>query len=81
MCIPLEVVDGEPQASRCRRYRLDVLRNLSAGGLLPGRDVNVSSLEQEDCADGWVYSTEVYHSTVVSQVSFSSRKGFKSWQK
>ncbi|XP_051902357.1 solute carrier family 22 member 4-like [Hippocampus zosterae] len=67
VAVPLEVVDGEPQASRCRRYRLDVLRKLSAGGLLPGRDVNLSSLEQEDCVDGWVYGTEVYQSTVVSQ--------------
>lgn len=76
MCIPLEVVDGEPQASRCRRYRLDVLRNLSAGGLLPGRDVNVKSLEQEDCVDGWVYGTEVYESTVVSQVNSICKRGF-----
>ncbi|XP_077360884.1 solute carrier family 22 member 4-like [Festucalex cinctus] len=65
--VPLEVVDGDLQPSRCRRYRLDVLRNLSAGGLLPGRDVNLSSLEQEDCADGWVYDTDVYQSTVVSE--------------
>ncbi|XP_019725093.1 solute carrier family 22 member 4-like [Hippocampus comes] len=65
--VPLEVVDGELQPSRCSRYRLDVLRNLSAGGLLPGRDVNLSSLQQEDCVDGWVYSTEIYQSTVVSQ--------------
>ncbi|XP_061606956.1 solute carrier family 22 member 4-like isoform X2 [Phyllopteryx taeniolatus] len=65
--VPLEVVDGEPQPSRCRRYRLDLLRNLSAGGLLPGLDVNLSSLEQEDCVDGWVYGTEVYQSTVVSE--------------
>ncbi|XP_061558439.1 solute carrier family 22 member 4-like [Phycodurus eques] len=65
--VPLEVVDGEPQPSSCRRYRLDLLRNLSAGGLLPGLDVNLSSLEQEDCVDGWVYGTEVYQSTVVSE--------------
>ncbi|XP_077402943.1 solute carrier family 22 member 4-like [Vanacampus margaritifer] len=65
--VPLEVADGEPQMSGCRRYRLDVLRNLSADGLLPVRDVNLSSLEQEDCADGWVYDTDVYQSTVVSQ--------------
>ncbi|XP_077403551.1 organic cation/carnitine transporter 2-like isoform X3 [Vanacampus margaritifer] len=65
---PLEVIDGEPQPSRCRRYRSDVLRKLSAGGLMPGRDVNLSSLEQEDCADGWAYSTDVYMSTVVSEV-------------
>ncbi|XP_061155600.1 solute carrier family 22 member 4-like isoform X4 [Syngnathus typhle] len=65
--VPLKVVDGELQPNGCRRYRLDLLRNFSANGLLPGRDVNLSSLEQEDCADGWVYSTDVYQSTVVSQ--------------
>ncbi|XP_077360392.1 solute carrier family 22 member 4-like isoform X2 [Festucalex cinctus] len=71
------VVDGEPQPSRCRRYRLDLLRNLSAGGLLPGRDVNLSSLEQEDCADGWVYSTDVYQSTVVSQFDLVCNQRWK----
>ncbi|XP_077360888.1 solute carrier family 22 member 4-like [Festucalex cinctus] len=75
--VPLEVVDGEPQPSRCRRYRLDVLRNFSAGGLLPGRDVNLSSLEQEACADGWVYSTEVYQSTVVSEYDLVCSQSWK----
>ncbi|XP_057677082.1 solute carrier family 22 member 4-like isoform X1 [Corythoichthys intestinalis] len=65
--VPLEVVDGELLPSRCRRYRLDLLRKFSSEGLLPLRDVNLSTVEQEDCFDGWVYSTEVYESTVVSQ--------------
>nr|XP_061801302.1 organic cation/carnitine transporter 2-like [Nerophis lumbriciformis] len=64
---PQEILDGETLPSRCRRDQLDLLRNLSASGLLPGRDVNLSSLPQEDCVDGWVYGTEIYQSTVVSQ--------------
>ncbi|XP_077403549.1 organic cation/carnitine transporter 2-like isoform X2 [Vanacampus margaritifer] len=74
---PLEVIDGEPQPSRCRRYRSDVLRKLSAGGLMPGRDVNLSSLEQEDCADGWAYSTDVYMSTVVSEYDLVCSQSWK----
>ncbi|XP_077402588.1 solute carrier family 22 member 4-like isoform X2 [Vanacampus margaritifer] len=75
--VPSEVVDGERRPSPCRRYRMDVLRNLSAGGLLPGRDVNLSSLEQEDCADGWIYSTDVYQSTVVSQFDLVCNQRWK----
>ncbi|KAG7215894.1 hypothetical protein INR49_002530 [Caranx melampygus] len=37
--IPLRIVDGEEVQSQCSRYRLDVVRNLSAEGLVPGRDV------------------------------------------
>ncbi|XP_054610978.1 solute carrier family 22 member 4-like [Dunckerocampus dactyliophorus] len=65
--IPMEEVHGELERSQCRRYRLDVVRNLSDMGLVPGRDVNLSSLEQEDCVDGWSYSSERYQSTVVSE--------------
>ncbi|XP_068509352.1 organic cation/carnitine transporter 2-like [Syngnathus scovelli] len=75
--VPLKVVDGELQPNGCRRYRLDLLRNFSANGLLPGRDVNLTSLEQEDCADGWVYSTEVYQSTVVSQFDLVCSQDWK----
>lgn len=52
----------------CHRYRLDVVRNLSAQGLVPGVDVNVTELEQEDCLDGWSYSKDIYQSTLVSEV-------------
>ncbi|XP_042354906.1 solute carrier family 22 member 5-like isoform X2 [Plectropomus leopardus] len=59
--IPIE------ELSRCSRYRLDVVRNLSALGLIPGEDVNLSDLEQEACVDGWSYSTDIYQSTIVSE--------------
>ncbi|KAI4814498.1 hypothetical protein KUCAC02_003690, partial [Chaenocephalus aceratus] len=39
--IPIEVVNGKREQSRCSRYRLDVVRNLSAQGFIPGRDVNL----------------------------------------
>ncbi|XP_074467470.1 organic cation/carnitine transporter 2-like isoform X2 [Sebastes fasciatus] len=65
--IPIKVVDGKQELSRCSRYRLDVVRNLSAQGLIPGRDVNLTDLEQESCVDGWSYSKDIYQSTIVSE--------------
>ncbi|CAN9501811.1 unnamed protein product [Ophioblennius macclurei] len=65
--IPVEVLDGKQGLSRCSRYRLDVVRNLSAQGLVPGRDVNLTDLEQEGCVDGWSYSRDIYQSTLVSE--------------
>ncbi|XP_074466701.1 organic cation/carnitine transporter 2-like [Sebastes fasciatus] len=65
--IPREEVDGKQELSRCSRYRLDVVRNLSAQGLIPGRDVNLTDLEQEGCVDGWIYSKDIYQSTIVSE--------------
>ncbi|XP_059207127.1 solute carrier family 22 member 4-like [Centropristis striata] len=65
--LPIQVVNGKQQLSRCSRYRLDVVRNLSAQGLIPGRDVNLTYLEQEGCVDGWSYSRDIYQSTVTSE--------------
>ncbi|KAK2828102.1 hypothetical protein Q5P01_019136 [Channa striata] len=65
--IPVQVVNGNQELSRCSRYRLDVVRNLSALGLVPGRDVNLTDLEQEACVDGWSYGRDIYQSTVVSE--------------
>ncbi|XP_070839232.1 organic cation/carnitine transporter 2-like [Chaetodon trifascialis] len=65
--IPVKVVDGKQELSKCSRYKLDVVRNLSAQGLIPGRDVNLTDLEQEACLDGWSYSRDIYQSTIVSQ--------------
>uniref|UniRef100_A0A671X9C1 Solute carrier family 22 member 5-like n=1 Tax=Sparus aurata TaxID=8175 RepID=A0A671X9C1_SPAAU len=65
--IPTEVVNGKQEQSSCSRYRLDVVRNLSAQGFIPGRDVNLTELQQEGCVDGWSYSRDIYQSTIVSQ--------------
>ncbi|CAK6976290.1 Hypothetical predicted protein [Scomber scombrus] len=65
--IPVQVVNGKQERSKCSRYRLDVVRNLSAQGYIPGKDVNLTDLEQESCLDGWSYSTAIYQSTIVSE--------------
>uniref|UniRef100_A0A8C3N2K7 Solute carrier family 22 member 4 n=1 Tax=Geospiza parvula TaxID=87175 RepID=A0A8C3N2K7_GEOPR len=66
--IPLELRDGQEVPSRCRRYRLAALANFSALGLRPGSDVELEALEQEPCLDGWEYSRDVYHSTIITEV-------------
>ncbi|XP_074529206.1 solute carrier family 22 member 4 [Halichoeres trimaculatus] len=65
--IPVTLVDGEEVQSQCSRYRLDVVRNLSAEGYVPGRDVNLTELGQEGCLDGWSYSKEIYQSNIVTE--------------
>ncbi|XP_031695143.1 solute carrier family 22 member 4-like [Anarrhichthys ocellatus] len=65
--VPITTVDGEEVQSQCSRYRLDVVRNLSAQGLVPGRDVNLTDLEQERCLDGWHYSKDIYRSNIVTE--------------
>lgn len=67
--IPFTEVDGEDIKSQCSRYKLDVVKNLSSEGYVPGRDVNLTSLQQEECLDGWTYSKEIYQSTIVTEVS------------
>ncbi|XP_078087707.1 organic cation/carnitine transporter 2-like [Mustelus asterias] len=64
--IPLELEKDELQYSKCRRYRLDVIVNLSQ--TFPDPDsFNMSELEQEPCLDGWEYSKDQYISTIVSE--------------
>lgn len=60
---------GAQVRSQCSRYQLGVVKDLSDRGLLPGRDVNLSSLEQEECLDGWSFSKEIYQSNIVTEVS------------
>ncbi|XP_066502608.1 organic cation/carnitine transporter 2 [Hoplias malabaricus] len=62
--IPVEA-DGSP--SRCSRYRLEALEEYSHRGLEPWVDVNVSSIEQERCEDGWEYDRDMYVSTIVTE--------------
>ncbi|XP_041048802.1 solute carrier family 22 member 5-like [Carcharodon carcharias] len=64
--IPLEQERGKLQYSKCRRYRLDVIVNLSETFRDPD-SFNMSEVEQEPCLDGWEYSKDQYISTIVSE--------------
>uniref|UniRef100_A0A8C5GGF0 Solute carrier family 22 member 5-like n=1 Tax=Gouania willdenowi TaxID=441366 RepID=A0A8C5GGF0_GOUWI len=65
--IPFRIVNGDKVLNQCSRYKLDVVKSLSAEGYIPGWDINVTNLEQEGCLDGWTYSKDVYHSTIVTE--------------
>ncbi|KAM5172147.1 organic cation/carnitine transporter 2-like [Mantella aurantiaca] len=65
--IPWEEKDGALVQSRCWRYKLDTLRDYSDRGLLPGLNVNVTTIGKEKCLDGWDYDRDIYHSTVVTE--------------
>ncbi|XP_062309225.1 solute carrier family 22 member 4-like isoform X3 [Osmerus eperlanus] len=58
---------GTLSLSKCSRYRLDVIKNLSNSGYVPGIDVNVSELPLETCLDGWKYDQGTYISTIVTE--------------
>ncbi|MEQ2295382.1 hypothetical protein AMECASPLE_013769 [Ameca splendens] len=75
--IPVKVA-GQLTRSSCSRYELDLVRNLSTMGASPNwmqnqsaqqglRPEVLSNLRQEDCKDGWTYSTEYFQSTVVTE--------------
>ncbi|XP_073330192.1 solute carrier family 22 member 4-like [Pagrus major] len=74
--IPTQVAE-QPERSSCSRYKLDQVQNLSTLGSLElvhnlsalgsSPEILLSSLKQEGCKDGWNYSTEYYHSTVVTE--------------
>ncbi|XP_007899456.1 solute carrier family 22 member 5 [Callorhinchus milii] len=61
--IPVEV--GTLQYSKCRRYRLDVIKNISEN--FPNGEIDMSTVEQEHCLDGWEYDRDPYLSTIVSE--------------
>lgn len=69
--IPLETVDGVTKRSSCSRLNLEYVKDYSLREVVPNVDVNVSTIPREKCLDGWIYSKEIYQSTVVTEVSQS----------
>ncbi|XP_012734891.2 solute carrier family 22 member 4 [Fundulus heteroclitus] len=58
---------GASVPSRCSRYKLEHVLNYSDRGLLPGVDVNLSTVPTEGCLDGWQFDHSVYTSTIVTE--------------
>lgn len=65
--IPRKQVNGRLELSKCWRYKLDVIQNLSAQGHDP-QVVNLTQIDMEKCVDGWTYSKDIYQSTIVTEV-------------
>ncbi|XP_067838661.1 solute carrier family 22 member 4-like [Heptranchias perlo] len=56
LLLPMEAVDGEQVYSKCTRFKTQVQDGF-----------NDTTRETERCVDGWVYSTDRYISTIVSE--------------
>lgn len=69
--IPLEKkTDGTVGLNSCSRLNLALVTNFSQSDLLPDVDVNVSNIPLEGCLDGWIYSRDIYQSTIITEVSW-----------
>ncbi|KAK1787333.1 hypothetical protein P4O66_002835 [Electrophorus voltai] len=64
--IPVEEMNGKLEQSKCWRYHLDTIKRFATEGYNYG-DINLTEVSKERCADGWNYSTDIYHSTIVSE--------------
>uniref|UniRef100_A0A4W4HEZ7 Major facilitator superfamily (MFS) profile domain-containing protein n=1 Tax=Electrophorus electricus TaxID=8005 RepID=A0A4W4HEZ7_ELEEL len=64
--IPVEEMNGKLEQSKCWRYHLDTIKHFATEGYNYG-DINLTEVSKERCADGWNYSTDIYHSTIVSE--------------
>lgn len=67
--IPLETFNGITKRSSCSRLNLEIVKNYSQKDLVPHVDVNVSKIPLETCLDGWIYSKDIYLSSIVTEVS------------
>ncbi|XP_014847827.1 PREDICTED: solute carrier family 22 member 4-like isoform X2 [Poecilia mexicana] len=75
--VPLETVDGVTKRSSCWRLNLETVRNYSQMNIIPNVDVNVSEIPLETCLDGWMYSKEVYQSTIVTEWNLVCENQYK----
>ncbi|XP_007233987.2 solute carrier family 22 member 4 [Astyanax mexicanus] len=64
--IPTEEINGKLEQSKCWRYSLGAIQHFAAEGY-NSSSVNFTDIARERCVEGWKYSTEVYHSTIVSE--------------
>uniref|UniRef100_A0A672I7L0 Solute carrier family 22 member 4-like n=1 Tax=Salarias fasciatus TaxID=181472 RepID=A0A672I7L0_SALFA len=65
--IPMETVNGAAQRSSCWRLNLEIVQSFSQNNSIPNVEVNVSDIPRERCLDGWIYSKEIYQSTIVTE--------------
>ncbi|XP_074528687.1 solute carrier family 22 member 4-like [Halichoeres trimaculatus] len=75
--IPLETVNGVERPNSCFRLNLDIVSDYSQKGLVPNVDVNVSEIPRESCLNGWIYSKEIYQSTIVTDWDLVCENAYK----
>ncbi|XP_067347463.1 solute carrier family 22 member 4 isoform X2 [Channa argus] len=75
--IPLETAGGITTRSSCSRLNLEAVRNYSQSKYIPNVNVNVSDIPLESCLDGWTYSEDISHSTIVTEWDLVCENGYK----
>ncbi|XP_068600773.1 solute carrier family 22 member 4-like [Brachionichthys hirsutus] len=75
--IPLETSDGISKRSSCSRLNLQMVSNYSQNEIIPNVEVNVSEIPLESCLDGWIYSKQIYQSTIVTEWDLVCKNGYK----